>query len=170
MPVKMGRETRIKFIGGELVVQQWGDDAISLSRKVDDQVRRSANLKPAFDAFHPVWLASEANIFATGGPPAEKWPPLQAAYRLWKVAHGYSDRPLVRTGRLRGSVTEAGHPDAVWQATPKTIRIGTSVPYGVYHQTGRGVPRRRFLFITPNALKALGTIVKRYILTGEARA
>lgn len=64
--------------------------------------------------------------------------------------------PILKgSGRLEGSVTDPTHADAVNQIINKrTLIIGTTVPYGVYHQSDRQrskIPLRKFLFIGPES-------------------
>lgn len=87
-----------------------------------------------------------------------------------------SDKILVDTGRLRGSINATG--DA------RTIRFGTNVGYGLFHQVGtRRMPRRAFLPIdgSPGAFTIsrsgvagphwlrIRDSVRRYIVSGEIR-
>lgn len=64
--------------------------------------------------------------------------------------------PLLKfTGRLEASVTGENQ-DSIVQIGPKVLAIGTSVPYGVYHQSDdprSKIPLRKFLFIGPESVK-----------------
>jgi len=69
-----------------------------------------------------------------------------------RKAGGYSSTPLTRTGALLGSI-HAEYPRRT------RIYIGTDVPYGRFHQLGKGVPKRRFLGVSnPNRLRIASTI------------
>lgn len=47
-----------------------------------------------------------------------------------------------RTGRLRKSLTQAGHPDHVLRVNRESVTIGTDVPYAQYQQKRiRGLSR-----------------------------
>jgi len=78
------------------------------------------------------------------------------AYKARKQAkYGFVYPLLKASGRLEGSVTNPMHQDAVNQIVNKrTLIIGTTVPYGVYHQSDRArakIPLRKFLFIGPES-------------------
>ena len=71
-----------------------------------------------------------------GGPVAGKWPALSKAYAKWKRAH-WPGRPiLVRTGRLRRTLTTQGE-GAVRAVGDDVLTYGTAgVPYATAHQMG----------------------------------
>lgn len=71
------------------------------------------------------------------GPNRGKWSPLGDGYGAWK-ARAYPGAPLlVRTGRLRESLTtSAPSPDAIRTVTATGFEWGTRVQYGHYHQLG----------------------------------
>lgn len=97
---------------------------------------------------------SEKAIFMLKGP--GQYPDLAASTKIQKERAGFSVYPILkRTGRLEGSVTNPQHPDAINQIINKrTLIIGTTVPYGVYHQSDKPrtkIPLRKFLFIGPES-------------------
>ena len=66
--------------------------------------------------------------------------------------------PLLKaTGDLERSVTSPRQPGSLNIIDPKFLIIGTTVPYGVYHQgdkPGKGIiPQRKFLFIGPESTR-----------------
>lgn len=70
------------------------------------------------------------------GPNRGKWSELSDGYKKWK-ARAYPGAPiLVRTGRLRSSLTEAGSVDAKRRLLPHGFEYGTRVQYAHYHQLG----------------------------------
>lgn len=97
---------------------------------------------------------SQKSIFQLKGPGG--FPDLSRAYKKEKLkAVGFVYPILVRSGQLRDSTTEAGHPMGVAQIVNKnTLLIGTKVPYAKKHQDGIGVPQRQFLFIGPESSNA----------------
>lgn len=97
---------------------------------------------------------SERAIFLLKGP--GQYPDLKESTKAQKLRLGFSVYPILkRTGRLEGSVTNPSHPDAVNQIINKrTLVIGSTVPYGVYHQSDAPrskIPLRKFLFIGPES-------------------
>lgn len=81
-----------------------------------------------------------------------------------------SSKPLVDTGRLRGSVTT--------EATNKTISYGTNVEYAGFHQFGtKHIPMRAFMptAFDPNTpagktIERIRNRIRNFILTGESKA
>lgn len=62
---------------------------------------------------------------------------------------------LVRSGFLRDSVIDAGHPKAITRVGTASLVLGTSVPWAAYNQegwtntrTGAKGPARKFMFLT----------------------
>lgn len=97
---------------------------------------------------------SEKSIFMLKGP--GQYDDLKPATKADKIRNGFSVYPiLARTGRLGASVTNPTHPDAINQiVNRRTLIIGTSVDYGVFHQSDRArkkIPLRKFLFIGPES-------------------
>ena len=63
---------------------------------------------------------------------------------------------LVKTGRLRGSITHVVQ-------LPDEVAIGTNVYYGKFHQLGtRTIPRRQFLGITDQDKDEIQTVMNNY--------
>lgn len=101
--------------------------------------------------------------FALGGRP--RWKPLK---------DGSGRRPLVRTGRLRDSIS--------WKASPTGVSIGTGLRYAAVHQfggragragrAGRGlgspIPARPYLVLQPEDHQAVTKAISDYLTGGSA--
>lgn len=74
-------------------------------------------------------------------------------YKEYKEAKfGFAYPILKQTGRLEESLTKRNHPEHIENINVDELEIGTSVPYGIYHQEGtKRIPIRKFLFIGPEA-------------------
>ncbi len=71
------------------------------------------------------------------GPNRGKWAPLKEAYLKRRFAQGYTGPVLVRTGRLRASLTtKEPTPDAIRRTSAHGFEWGTRVQYAHYHQLG----------------------------------
>ena len=105
---------------------------------------------------------SEAAIFKLQGP--GKYPPFQGKidpetgmtrYQAEKRAAVGHDYPLlVRSGALSASLLGPSNPGSISKITNLSLEFGTSIKYGVYHQSDeprKRVPLRKFLFIGPEA-------------------
>lgn len=99
---------------------------------------------------------SEKAIFKLKGP--GQYPDLAPSTKNFKFRKfGFRYPILKATGRLEKSVTTRSSPDSIFQIIKKqTLIIGTSVPYGIFHQSDdprTTLPLRKFLFIGPEAKK-----------------
>ncbi len=102
-------------------------------------------------------------------PNGSEWQPLKPE----TVERKGSDKPLIDTGILRNSINS--------QATRRTIRFGTNVPYARTHQFGRGaIPARPFLPIDTSGrlvrsgpagteFEAMRQMIGHWVKTGEIR-
>lgn len=138
---------------------------------LDRWTNRLGNMQPAFDAIAD-WQAQEwrEQFNTQGAHLTQRWAPLSPAYREWKAIR-YPGQPiLVRTGRLRRSLTS--RPFGIEEFRKGSVRLGTDVPYGAYHQRGtRFMPRRQLYPTTTEnrRVKEVIRIMQRYIVTGRPR-
>lgn len=162
--VTFGQDTRVRFVYGELHLNITGLDEAILY--LDNLVRRSTNLAPAFQAFQPFWFEDIEQVFEAGGDPIP-WPELTEAYA--RNVHGGDTTPTMRlSDRLWESLTSQTS-DTIWQVGPRHIEFGSRVPYFEFHQEGRGNnPVRQTLTLTDEGVRTLVRIVEQYVQTGEA--
>ncbi len=121
-----------------------------------------ADLRVPFGLISADFYKSQQAIFKLKS--AGKYPPFQGAinrktghtqYQDAKIKKVGFDYPLlVRTGLLSNSVLGPSNQGSVHSITPLSLTIGTSIPYGIYHQSDKPrnkIPLRKFLFIGPEA-------------------
>lgn len=79
----------------------------------------------------------------------------KSPYQRKKLKKFGFDYPLlVATGRLAASITTPNAPGSLLSITKLSMVIGTTVPYGIYHQSDAPrskIPQRKFVFIGPEA-------------------
>ncbi len=96
---------------------------------------------------------SQQSIFKLKGP--GKYPPISEKYGEQKQKLvGFRYPLLVRTGALAASLLGPNNKGSISQITKLSLVFGTSVRYGVYHQSDASrskIPLRKFLFIGPEA-------------------
>lgn len=99
-------------------------------------------------------------------------------YQIRKKKRYGFDYPLLKaSGKLEGSVTDPAASGAVLAYDKKFLFIGTSLPYGIYHQSDsprKKIPLRKFLFIGPESsyanadqkgrLKRWSNTINNYVL------
>jgi len=105
---------------------------------------------------------SQQAIFMLKGP--GKYPPFKGPkdpitnltrYQAAKIKKVGFDYPLlVRTGALAASLLGPNNKGSISKITPLTLSFGSSIKYGIYHQSDeprKKIPLRKFLFIGPEA-------------------
>jgi phage gpG-like protein len=149
-----------------LDVQVGGVSAVR--RDIARMQGRAEDLRPALDAIAKVVAsANQANFDSEGAAGAfGRWAPLSPGYRSWKEKH-YPGRPiLVLTGDLRDALTST--PMQIQYASAHELVMGTSIPYGAYHQTGTPrMPRRAPVALTEQVKRDMVKVAQRYIATGS---
>ncbi|QRM23526.1 phage virion morphogenesis protein [Burkholderia pseudomallei] len=108
-------------------------DADALIAQLEEMVERSENLEPALEKIGSVLLTAARATFETGAAPSGvPWSPLKFTTLAHKRLNGWPDTILVATGELRDSIAYTTGTD--W------VAVGTDVPYGAEHMTGRDSP------------------------------
>lgn len=89
------------------------------------------------------------------------------AYQNTKVKAGVTPKgyPLLRfSGRLEKSITDPSNSEAITIITQASVALGTSVEYGIFHQSDeprKKIPFRPFLFLDPTTVGAPSAIISR---------
>lgn len=127
----------------------------------EEQVRRGfsrfaddvKDLRPAFREIVNDFAEISGKQFSTEGRYGSGgWAPLSAEYAKWKTKH-YPSRPiLVLSGRLRESMI--GSNETIRDIQHLTLRMGSKVPYALYHQEGtKYMPARKPIQLTDDDKK-----------------
>lgn len=95
---------------------------------------RCEDLRPYWPRFETAFYLRELNLFAGQGE--GYWVPLSPSYEKWKKNAAPGQPLMVLSGSLRESLTDAKGEGAVVNEQPRSLEIGTSVPYAAFHQTG----------------------------------
>ncbi len=121
----------------------------------------SDDLRVPFGLILRDFYKSQQSIFKLKS--AGKYPPFKGALgkdgmtdyqRSKKKAVGFDYPLLMRTGRLAASLLGPSNPGSISSITKLSLAFGTSIPYGIYHQSDDARPKmplRKFLFIGPEA-------------------
>ena len=141
--------------------------AVSLSIEVNDaaaqrmltgMIRRSQSFIRVFDFARELLEDANAMNFSTGGLPVGGWAP-----RRGEMEYGWA--PLVRTGRLAGSLTNLHGPPNV--ITPTWAEFGTDVEYAKFHQYGTTrMPARKIVFEPYGFAEEIGEAAASHIVRG----
>jgi len=126
--------------------------AAALQDALREAGSRVRNMRPAYREVGELMVSSILRNFAASGRP-EKWKPLAAARKRGSAA---AAKPLIDTGKLRGSITA--------QANNREVRIGTNVVYAATHQFGSGaIPARPFVLFQDDDEDDIGEIITEHI-------
>lgn len=122
----------------------------------------SQDLRVPFGLILRDFYKSQQAIFKLKGP--GKYPVFKGKidpktgmtkYQAEKKADVGFDYPLlVRTGSLAASLLGPNNKGSISKVTELSLTIGTSIKYGIYHQSDKPrsrIPLRKFLFIGPEA-------------------
>jgi phage gpG-like protein len=111
-----------------------------------------------WDAVAGEFYRIEKEIFASEGGTSRdgKWKPLSLPYATAKRKK-WGDVPILQaSGRFYRSMTSRSSSDSVFQTAPQELTIGSTVPYGRYHQRGTGrMPSRKAVSFTDQHLERL---------------
>lgn len=121
-------------------------------RQIEQALSKVGDLRIAFKLIAKDWRKSNRAQFTLRS--SGLYPALSPRYAERKKKE-VGDKPiLVRSGRLRDSVTGQPNGDSILNITKTSLLMGTKVPYGIYHQSDeprKKIPLRKFLFIGPEA-------------------
>jgi hypothetical protein len=113
----------------------------------------SQDLRVPFGLILRDFYKSQQSIFKLKGP--GKYEPISKRYGDRKEKEvGFRYPLLVRSGKLAASLLGPANPGSISLITKLSLAFGTSIKYGVYHQSDeprKKIPLRKFLFIGPEA-------------------
>lgn len=138
-----------------------------LSKALNDAQKRAFDLRvPLTIIGRSMFRWSQIEIFNLSGP--GKYQDLSKRYKKVKMEKFRFLYPILKaTGRLQSSLTEPGNAENYFNFPTRTsVEWGTTVPYGVYHQSEaprRKIPRRPFLIVTDARLKSWKEILGRHL-------
>lgn len=137
-----------------IVLQVKGDQALfaafrGIEKAVEDQ-------RESITEIGEQGLGRIRRRFEQAGP---GWPRLAKSTEIKKARRiGGPSRILVDSGRLLGSFSR-GAGDNVNRVEALRGEFGSSVPYGIFHQEGRGVPQREIIKLESDAEEQFGKII-----------
>jgi phage gpG-like protein len=137
---------------------------------LDDSIKDFREVWPEIRMY---WVRANVEHFESeGARGGQKWQPLSANYAKWK-AKKYPGKPiLVRTGRLFRSLTLGGFgTDIINDEQPRSLTLGTAVPYAKYHQRGTSRLAQRPVFApTQRDIDRMVSRIYRFVERGARDA
>jgi len=144
--------------------------------------RRLNDMRPVWETAHKAFkIDMEAQFKSQGAHLTGGWEPLSENYvpvkrAMLRKLHGRSAPPapfgtLYLSGRLFISLAHDGR-DHISIMKRDTAKFGTSVPYGVEHQIGRGstwkVPKRKIIHIGDDFRQVVIDSAMAWIVAGRS--
>lgn len=103
--------------------------------------------------------------FDTEGGRTGGWAPLSEKYAADKIRRFGSQPILVASGNLKESLT-GGSGMIARQEGNESLRFGTQLGYGSFHQTGTSrMPRRQILDLTNDNRRTMMKMLQRHLFT-----
>lgn len=142
---RWGENTRVKLIGGELMVKMPSQPIKRINDRANEIQARADNLRPLLDDFGDYMLERVEKRFLYEGLP-RRWRPLSPAYARAKARDGFGSKGILqRTGAMRKGFRA--------RVTPRTLQIinrrsAGGVNLFAVHQSGsrrRKIPARPML-------------------------
>lgn len=155
---------------------------VQVSRVLAISAERVTDLIPAFERIADDFTKGEKRVFvaegAVGEAPSEsgvgtwvKWKEVNPKYAAWKRKKGFGSKILVKTGKLKASLTDASAEGHIRVINKLNLEIGTAVPYAGYHQTGTKnkdgslrMPKREPIRITKKQARFWVSIINKFLL------
>ncbi len=136
-----------------------------VSRMLSRTTDKIADLGPYWQMVTGLLQDSIKEQFNTEGGRTGGWAPLSDRYATDKARRFGSQPILVATGRLKDSLT-GGSGFISRQEGNESLRFGTQLGYGTYHQTGTSkMPQRRILDLTDNDRRTMMKMLQRHLFT-----
>jgi len=123
------------------------------------------DMRPVFEEIAKLFFSIERRQFdSEGSYGSGRWAPLSPTYADWKERNFPGQPILQRSRRLMSSLIGVTS-DTVKETSPMSFRIGTSVPYAIYHQEGTGrMPMRKVIDLTESDKREWTKVVQRWLV------
>lgn len=147
------------------------DNKVQFDRIFTRIDERFNNLTPIWGDVKRAFWRYEKEQFKTEGAAGRSgaWQKLSNRYVVQKIERyggkGFAGSGiLVASGRLKKSLTGETS-DLIYQTSSKEFAIGSSVPYGKYHQRGGGrLPKRELISLSDNQKRRLQKTIQKALV------
>lgn len=144
-------------------VQERGVDRAK--RNLEEMGLRAKDVRGVSFKVRTVFRKAEERRFNSQGDGS--WPPLAQATREAKARNGQDPRMLRATGALFRSLTSPRAAGQIDERRPDEFRFGTKLPYAQFHDTGRGVPKRKLIDLTVKERREIDDAISAFIARNE---
>lgn len=137
---------------------------VSLSRLRTDIADWTPFWRDEFAPFFYRWV--QQDFILEGGGSGASWQELSPAYAAWKQKHYPGRGLLVRSGALKASLIGPDTQQSAFRPMSTSLEIGSTVPYGLYHQaprSGSRLPQRPPLRVNDAFMRVIGKSLQVYV-------
>ena len=141
------------------------DGDVQLSRAFSRFADHIKDMRPAFEEIVKLFYQMESQQFESEGAHGSGgWAPLAPSTLEQKLRMGYPSKMLVRSGKLMLSLTGQASGSVV-EVRPLMLAVGTSIPYGVFHQRGTAkMPARPLIQLSEDDKTKWHKTIHKYIV------
>lgn len=136
------------------------------AKTINDTGKRANDARPAASKVRTAYREVELNIFAHNGG-AQAWEKLKDSTRENKRRRNQDHGVLRASGALYKALTA---PRAKYQVDDRAaheFRFGTTLPYAVFHEEGKGQAKRPTQAFTQAQQRHINKAIEDYIATGH---
>jgi phage gpG-like protein len=125
---------------------------------------RAGDIRPLSYKVRTIFRKAEQERFDYSGP---GWPPLADSTRERKARQGLDPRAMRAKETLYRSLTSPRASFQVDRRDRTEFEFGTTVPYAHFHETGRGVPARPLIDLTPRQQHDINDAIAAFIARNQ---
>jgi len=118
------------------------------------------NAKPVMDTIGAIGFKHIDDHFRKEEGPRGKWQSLKKSTIRQRRKRGGGAKILQDSGRMRGATNFKGK--------KRHVLLFNKVKYAHYHHDGKGVPKRRFMWIDNKTRRRMAKRYSRFLVTGKA--
>ena len=146
-------------------IQAKGDERAA--RHMNDVAKRASDIKKASFKVRTIYRHAEEKRFQSRG--GGSWPALKESTRESKARHNYDPRLMRASNALYRALTSPRARGQIDDRAEDQFRFGTTLPYARFHDTGKGVPTRKLIDLTPAERRDIDDALGDFIAKGETR-
>lgn len=161
---RWGKITRVKFIGGEMLISLAADKtAVDYQKDLNGVIKRSTNMTSAMLKVGRYLMGVTARNFNAEGRPA--WTPLKPVTIADRLRKGFGPGPILqRSGALRRSLTELNAPHQIFRPRPRSLQLTSTLFYFPFHQQGTSrIPKREMLAFQKQDKSQITRIINDFV-------
>lgn len=139
---------------------------VKAAKAINDTGKRANDARPAASKVRTAYREAEVEIFRSNGG-AKAWQQLKETTRENKRRRNQDHGILRASGALYKALTASRAKYQVDDRAPHEFRFGTTLPYALYHEEGKGQAKRQTQAFTQAQQRRINEAIEDYIATGD---